>query len=208
MFVLGLTGSIAMGKSTAARFFREAGISVHDADATVHSLMASGGRAVERIAACFGKAVLDSAGAVNRKELGNRVFGNPEALEQLETILHPLVREDRERFLKQQALQRSPLVVLDVPLLYETATDRECDAVLVVQAPAFLQKQRVLSRPNMTAEKLQSILGKQMPVREKAIRAQWVVQTGLGMRKTRRDIESVIRQIRSLKPNKTVQFSK
>ena len=181
MILVGLTGSIGMGKSTAAQALKRLGLPVHDADAAVHRLLAPGGGAVAAVLEAF-PGVATPAGGIDRGRLGARVFGDPAALKRLEAILHPRVRAAKRRFLAAAARRRQRLVVLDIPLLYETGGERECDAVLVVSAPAFLQRQRVLARPGMTGEKFRAILAKQMPDGEKRRRARHVVPTGLGRR--------------------------
>lgn len=190
MFIIGLTGSIGMGKSTAAAMFRRLGVPVHDADATVHRLMGRGGDAVPAIGKAFPSVVKD--GQVDRKALGAQVFGNPEALGRLEMILHPLVARSRDRFLRQKALMGQTVAVLDVPLLFETGTNHHCDLTMLVTAPAFLQRQRVLRRPGMTDERLKQILASQMPDAEKRLLADVVVETGLGKRPVLRQIQAVI----------------
>lgn len=180
MIVFGLTGSIGMGKSTAARQLRRLGLPVHDADAAVHRLMAKGGAAVPAIAAAFPMAVRN--GVVDRKALGARVFHDRPALRRLEGILHPLVRREERRFLARARRQRRRAVVLDIPLLFETGGVRRCDAVLVVSAPSFVQARRVLARPGMTPERLHAIRASQMPDHQKRRRADAVIPTGLGMR--------------------------
>lgn len=192
MRILGLTGSIGMGKSTAAAMLRRDGVAVHDADAEVHGLMRRGGAAVPAVAAAFPGAVKD--GAVDRRALGAMVFGKPEELRRLEAILHPLVRRRLARFLRQAGRRGDRLVVLDVPLLLETGGARLCDGVAVVSAPALLQRQRVLARPGMSREKFGAILKAQMPDREKRRRADWVVPTGLGRRPTLRALRALRRQ--------------
>lgn len=186
MRILGLTGSIAMGKSATARMLGRLGLPIHDADACVHRLFATGGRAVAPISDIFPDVVEN--GAVNRVRLGSRVFGKPNALKQLEAIVHPLVRDERDRFLALHRRRRAKLVVLDVPLLYETGGQGICDDVMVVSAPAFLQRRRALARPGMTPEKLASILARQMPDHEKRKRADVVIATGLGFADTYRRI--------------------
>lgn len=193
MLVLGLTGSIGMGKSTAAEMFRRLGIPVHDADASVHSLFQAGGLAVAPIFQRFPDAVVDDA--VDRERLGRIVFGDAAALRDLEAIVHPLVRRERDRFLDLQRRARRRAAVLDIPLLFETGGEDICDYVFVVSAPAFLQRQRVLARPGMTAERLSSILKKQMPDGEKRRRADYVLQTGLGRAATVRTIKKILRQL-------------
>lgn len=188
MFVLGVTGSLAVGKSTVARLLRQNAVPVHDADATVHRLLS--GAAVPEVVRAFGTGLVDDTGAVDRAALARVVFSDLEALTRLESLLHPLVMQDRARFLKRSP--RARLVALDIPLLYERGLEGQCDAVLVVHAPPFLQKQRALRRPGMTHERFDNLLARQMPQREKLRRAQWVVQTGLGLRKTRTALKRLL----------------
>jgi len=190
MIVLGLTGSIGMGKSTAAGMFRRMGIPVCDSDAIVHRLLAKGGAAVGPIGRAFDGVVRD--GAVDRSALGRQVFGDPEALRKLEAIVHPLVHASQARFLRVTMRRREAIVVLDVPLLFEGGTDRCCDATVVVTAPRFLQEQRVLSRPGMTRERLVGTLARQMPDAEKRHRADFVVQTGIGRRHTLKRLADIV----------------
>lgn len=178
MKILGLTGSIGMGKSETARMFRRLGVPVFDADTAVHRLFAKGGRAVPLIDQAFPGVVQD--GRVDRQALGKVVFDNTEALRRLEAIVHPLVREAEQRFLKRAMRHRKPLVVLDIPLLFETNGQSRCDHVAVVSAPAHVQRYRVLQRPGMTPERLTAVLAQQMPDREKRRRADFVIQSGLG----------------------------
>ncbi len=192
--VVGLTGSIGMGKSTAAAMLRDLGLPVFDADATVHALLARGGAAVPAIAAAFPGTVRD--GAVDRAELGRRVFGDEEARRRLERIVHPLVHQAERRFLARAARERRPVVVRDVPLLFETGGDRRCDATIVVSAPPHIQAQRVLARPGMTPEKFAGILRAQMPDAEKRRRADFVIPTGQGRRVTRDRLAAVVRRLR------------
>jgi dephospho-CoA kinase len=194
MKVIGLTGGIGMGKSTAARSFRRAGVQVFDADAAVHELQARGGRAVAPIAVAFPGAV--RAGAVDREALRSAVLGNPDALRRLERIIHPLVRDMQRRFLARARRDRQRLVVLDIPLLFETRGDREFDLILVVSAPAQVQRRRVLARPGMTPERLAAILARQTPDAEKRRRADVVVRTGLSRHHADRAIRRVIREAR------------
>ncbi len=194
MIVVGLTGSIGMGKSTAAAVLRRAGIPVHDADAAVHVLFARDGAAVAPVEAAFPGVARD--GAIDRRALGARVFGDPAALARLEAIVHPLVRARSRAFLRAAALRRAPLVVLDVPLLFEAGRAADCDAVIVVSAPPFLQAQRVLRRPGMTPARLRDILARQMPDREKRRRADFVVATGLGRRLSLRALLRAVRLLR------------
>ncbi len=192
MVIIGLTGSIAMGKSTAARMFRRMGILVHDSDATVHRLQARGGGAAPLIEQAFPGSTVD--GAVDRSVLARRVFSNPAALQRLERILHPLVFKASEAFLKQAALQRRRVVVVDVPLLLETGGHMGVDLIAVVSAPAFIQRQRALRRPGMTAERLARLLVLQMPDAKKRLRADIVVPSGLGEAATWRSLRKVVRE--------------
>lgn len=194
-FILGLTGSIAMGKSTASSFFQAFGLPVFDADAAVHGLFAQGGAAVGPVLDAF-PGCGDPLGGVDRKALGQEVFDNPPALKRLERVVHPLVRKVQRRFLAGQAKDRVPVVVMDIPLLYETGGDRLMDAVVVVSAPGFLQAQRVLRRPNMTRERLAAILARQMPDHEKRKRADFVIPTGLGKRASIEAIETIIERVK------------
>lgn len=178
MFILGLTGSIGMGKTVAARAFRREGLPVHDSDAAVHELMGRRGAAVERISAVFPGVVKD--GAVDRALLGKRVFGDEPALRRLEAILHPMVRERSDAFLKMHARLKTPAVVLDIPLLFEGGNEDRFDAVAVVSAPYRVQRQRVLARPGMTEERFQGVLKHQISDHLKRRAADFVIFTGLG----------------------------
>lgn len=180
--IIGLTGSIGMGKSTAAMMIKTMGVPVFDADEAVHRLMAPGGQAVKAISRRFPEAV--GPNGVDRQMLGDLVFGNFAALSDLENILHPLVRRIRKLFLRTHALRRTRYVAMDVPLLFETGEEKNCDAVVVVTAPLFLQYQRVLSRTGMTKEKLTSILSRQLPDCDKRRHASTLVYSGLGKRHT------------------------
>jgi dephospho-CoA kinase len=193
VIVLGLTGSIGMGKSTAAKMLRRLGLPLHDADAAVHDLLGPGGAAVAAVAAAFPTVVV--AGQVDRQRLGAMVFQDPVALSKLEALLHPRVRQMARDFLRVQTRQKRRSVVLDIPLLFETGGDQLCDAVIVVTAPRFLQEARVLSRPGMTVERLRAIQGHQMPEREKCRRADFVVQTGLAKGYTLRQLAAIIRVV-------------
>ncbi len=177
MIVVGLTGSIGMGKSTTAAMFAKRGIPVHDADETVHRLYA--GPLVSQIEAAFPGAT--KAGFVDRAELGRRVLGDPVALARLEAIVHPAVRAAEKTFIDEAAKRGEPLVVLDIPLLFETGRQGDVDAVVVVTADPDVQKARVLARPGMTDEKFATILGRQMPDAEKRARADHVVDTSNGL---------------------------
>lgn len=194
MVILGLTGSIAMGKTTAAKLLRRLGVPVFEADREVHALLARGGAAVPMVAAEFPGLVTD--GAVDRSALGQWVFTDAQALADVEAILHPLVRQSEQRFLRAAALRRVPLVVLDIPLLLETGGERAVDATLVVSAPAFIQESRVFGRPGMTPERLQAVLDRQMADVEKRRRADFVVPTGLGRRETLRRLKGIVTLMR------------
>lgn len=200
MVILGLTGSIGMGKSTAAADFRRLRVAVHDADETVHALMAPGGAAFDQICQVF-PGVRSKVG-IDRKRLGDLVFADMAALKKLEAILHPLVRKQKTEFLKRSAIRRQNLVVLDVPLLFETGGEAKCDAVVVVTAPTFVQRARVMARPGMTTEKFESILAKQVPDLIKRRSADFVVQTGLGRIASLRKIRHIAHTAPFLKPNK------
>jgi len=194
MIVLGVTGSVGMGKSTAAAMLRRLGIPVHDSDATVHRLLAPHGAAVTAIATAFPE-VRGADGGIDRARLGREVFGDPEALKRLERILHPLVRRSQDRFLKLARGRRVPIVALDIPLLFETGGDRRCDRVVVVSAPAAVQRARVMARPGMSEARFRAILAKQLPDAEKRRRADYVVVSGLGRALTFRRIERIVRSL-------------
>lgn len=190
-FVLGLTGSIGMGKSATARMFRERGVPVHDADAAVHALYA--GRAAGPIGDAFPGTV--GGGVVDRVRLGAAVLGDAEALRRLEALVHPMVREEEQAFLAFALRARAPLVLLDVPLLFEAGVAARVDAVAVVTAPAEIQRARVLARPGMSEETLAAILGKQMPDAEKRRRAHFLVDTGSGFPRAERQVSDILRAL-------------
>ena len=196
MIVLGLTGSIGMGKSSAATMLRRMGVPLFDADLAVHRLLAPGGLGVAPVAAAF-PGVGAAVDGIDRALLGRRVFGDDAALRRLEAILHPLVRQAERRFVGRARSRHAPLVVLDVPLLLESGGERRCDYVLVVSAPAFLQRQRVIRRPGMSESRYAAILARQMPDRDKRRRADFVVLTGLGRNLTLRRLQAVVRLLRA-----------
>lgn len=199
MIVLGLTGSIGMGKSTAAAMFRSLGVPVFDSDAEVHKVLAPGGGAVARIAEAFpGTELAD--GGIDRQKLGAAVFGDPERLRQLERIVHPLVRRGQIKFRQRARAERRALVVLDVPLLFETGGQKNCDVTCVVSAPAFVQASRVLSRPGMTAEKFRAILAQQVPDAEKRRRADFVVPMGAGKNFALRRLRQIVGELTGKSP--------
>ncbi len=196
MVIVGLTGSIGMGKSTAAKMLREMGVPVYDADAAVHEVQAPGGAALPGIEAAFPGVV--KGGVLDRQALGARVFGNKEALRRLEAIVHPLVFRKQRAFLRRAALAGEKLVVLDIPLLFEGMGERRVDATLVVSAPAFLQRRRVMARPGMTAEKLDGILRQQVPDALKLRKASIVIPTGMGLAPTRAALVRAVAELRAL----------
>jgi dephospho-CoA kinase len=191
MIVVGLTGSIGMGKSTAADMLREMGVPVHDSDATVHEIMSPGGRAIADVAKHFPEAY-KADGSIDRPALGRIVFADDQKRRVLEGILHPLVWESQAAFKKEMEAKGHPVVVLDIPLLYETGAEQRVDKVIVVSAPAFIQKKRVMARPGMTEERLKGILALQVPDHEKRARADYVVNTGIGKAFTQRALRKII----------------
>ncbi|MCK7615989.1 dephospho-CoA kinase [Roseibium sediminicola] len=191
MIRIGLTGSIGMGKSTTAKMFAAEGVPVHDADATVHALYA--GRAAPLIEAAFPGTVVD--GKVDRTLLSPKVLGKPEAMKQLEGIVHPLVREEEQAFLDKARGERRRFVMLDIPLLFETGGSDRVDAVVVVTADAAIQRKRVLDRPGMSEDRFEAILVKQMPDAEKRRRAHFLVDTGLGMHPARRQVRAILKAL-------------
>jgi dephospho-CoA kinase len=201
MRILGLTGGIGMGKSTASAAFRRLRVPVFDADAAVHALQGRGGRAVRPIAAAFPGTVRDGPGGamVDREALRRAVLGpsaEPGALRRLERIVHPLVRDAERRFLAAARRRGEPLVVLDVPLLFETRGEGRCDEVVVVTAPPAVQRQRVLRRRGMTEERLRDILSRQMPDAEKRRKADHIVHSGLSRHHAQRAIRAIVRRFR------------
>jgi dephospho-CoA kinase len=195
MKILGLTGGIGMGKSTAAAMLRRMGVAVFDADTAVHRLLGPGGAAVQAVAEAVPGA--GKQGAIDRAALGATVFADRAALRRLETILHPLVRAEEKRFLKTQRARRARVAVLDIPLLYETGRDRRCDAVAVMWAPGFLQRARVLSRPGMSPDRLAFIQAQQLPIHRKRIRADFAVPSGLGRAATWRALARALGRLRA-----------
>jgi dephospho-CoA kinase len=194
MVIVVLTGSIAMGKSTAGTMLRRRKIPVFDADEAVHNLLKKGGMAVDLIKKHFPTTI--NEGAVDRSILGKIVFGDPQRLSFLESLVHPLVDKERRRFLQRHQRQKTNIVVLDIPLFFETKKRYKCDVVCVVSAPRFLQKQRALARSGMTREKLNAILSRQLPDHVKRKRADFVVPTGLGKSYTNRIL---IKKLKNMK---------
>ncbi|MCW4115032.1 dephospho-CoA kinase [Aurantimonas sp. MSK8Z-1] len=188
MLVLGLTGSIGMGKTTTAAMFAALGVPVYSADAAVHALYA--GRAAPLIEAAFAGTVKE--GTVDRAALSQRVVGDRAALSRLEALVHPLVREEETAFLDQAKAAGAPVVLLDIPLLFETGAEARVDRVVVVSAPADIQRARVLAREGMSPERLDAILARQMPDAEKRRRADHVIDTGNGIDEARRQVEALV----------------
>ncbi|OHV80022.1 dephospho-CoA kinase [Mesorhizobium sp. ORS 3428] len=198
MIVLGLTGSIGMGKSTTAKMFAEAGVPVHDSDETVHRLYA--GKAAPLVEAAFPGTT--QSGVVDRARLAEKVLGDPAALKKLEAIIHPLVRADADAFLARHRAAGAPLVVLDIPLLFETGGRNRVDKVVVVSAPAEIQRDRVLERPGMSEEKFASILAKQVPDAEKRRQADFIVDTGQGFDAARAAVAAIVSELTGDKSDK------
>ena len=188
MIVLGLTGSIGMGKSTTLRLFEEAGARVWDADAAVHRLYGPGGAAVAPIEAAFPGVA--GPGGTDRARLTQRISGDPDALKRLEAIVHPLVAADRQQFLAENP--DAGLAVVDIPLLFEIGADRRVDAVLTVSAPPEVQRARVLARPGMTPEKFETLLARQLPDAEKRARADFVLETDKGLEAARAEVRRIM----------------
>jgi dephospho-CoA kinase len=195
LILLGLTGSVGMGKSTTAAMFREAGVPVYDADAAVHDLYDEGGAAVGPVGEAFPGVVKD--GKVDREALRQAVLGKPDELKRLNAIVHPLVGRDRTGFFEQATAAGADMVVLDIPLLFETGGHANMDAVVVVSAPAHMQRERVLARPGMSPERLSAILDQQMADAEKRARAHFVVDTSMGLEPARAWVREIIAAIRA-----------
>ncbi|MCD1636252.1 dephospho-CoA kinase [Martelella mediterranea] len=204
MIVLGLTGSIGMGKSTTAGFFAEAGMPVFNADDAVHRLYR--GRAVEPVEAVFPGVAVN--GAIDRQKLSKALAGKAENFKRLEAIVHPLVREERRAFLEQAQADGAPIAVLDIPLLYETGGERDVDYVVVVTCDPEIQRERVLSRPEMTVEKLETVLKQQLPDGEKRARADYIVDTGNGMDAARTAVGAIIADLKTRGPRATTDSTR
>lgn len=194
MIVIGLTGSVGMGKSTVGRMFARYGIPVHDADAAVHKHYRKGSAGYRTMAALFPEAA--GPEAMDRKRLAKRAFEDPSVLKTLEKVLHPLVRQEEAAFLKDARRTGRQAVILDIPLLFETGGERRCDVVIVVSAPAFLQKRRVMARPGMSEETFAAILRRQMPDAKKRRRADVIIRTGLGKAFSRREVARFVARLR------------
>ena len=190
MLIIGLTGGIGMGKSTAAAILKSFGLPVHNADHAVHALLKKGGKGVKPVAKHFPDALKN--GAIDRKKLGAMVFGQPVKLKKLEKILHPLVHDAEYAFLKKS--KNNMAVVLEIPLLFETRAEKRCDFVVCVSAPPHVQKKRVLARKGMTPARFKSILARQMPDKEKRQRADYVVGTGISRADTKKQLRAILNQ--------------
>ena len=195
MKIIGLTGSIGMGKSTTAAMFREAGIPVYDADAAVHRAYDVGGIAVGPVGAAFPGVVRD--GRVDREALRQQVLGKPEAMARLNGIVHPLIGRDRAGAFEAAQASGADMIVLDVPLIFETGGEKNMDAVIVVSAPAEMQRERVLAREGMTPERLDAILAQQLPDAEKCARADYVIDTGRGLDAAQARVTEIIGKLRA-----------
>lgn len=194
MMIVGLTGSIGMGKSATAKMFMDAGVPVFDSDATVHKLQKKNGAAIPMIEAAFPDVVKD--GVLDRAKLGAQVFSDPSAKKKLESIIHPMVGTERAKFFEKAERDGAKFIVLDVPLLFETSGDKGCHKVVVVSAPTDIQRQRVLSRPGMTEEKFEHILGQQMPDAEKRARANYIVETDKGLEYAEKQVAQIIEDLK------------
>lgn len=194
MKIIGLTGSIGMGKTTALEIFAQKGIPTFDADAAVHHLYQT--EAVAPIEQAFPGTLSD--GAVDRAKLSLKIMDNPQALKKLESIVHPLVQNERQKFLNQAAEKGSAIAVLDIPLLFEIGAQKDVDVTVVVSAPAAVQQERVMGRPGMTKEKFEQLLARQMPDEEKRARSDYIVETDQDIEQTRADIDKLIEIFKKL----------
>lgn len=194
MIILGLTGSVGMGKTTTASFFQQAGIPVYDADATVHKLYH--GRAVPLIGALLPNVIIDDH--VDRQKLSLEILNNPSLLAEIEKIVHPLAHEEERNFLQQAREKNASIVVLDIPLLLETGGEDRVDKIIVVSAPANIQRERVLARQGMTEEKFQTTLSRQMPDEDKRKRADFIIDTGQGMENAKQQVFDLIQSLKPL----------
>jgi dephospho-CoA kinase len=192
MIIIGLTGGIASGKSTMAGIFCDLAIPVHDADATVHEMMAPGGAAVDAVVDCFGEQVLAPDRSIDRQRLGAEVFGTADRRKKLESIIHPLVASSRDSFLMANRQAGVPLVVLDIPLLFETGGEALCDFVILCSVDIDTQRQRALNRQGMTAEKFEAIVKNQMPLAAKQAKADAVIRTDRGVEAARADLQVIL----------------
>ncbi len=196
MMIVGLTGSIGMGKSVTAKMFAKLGVPVFDADATVHALQAKNGPAIPAIEVAFPGVIKD--GALDRDALGKIIFADPEAKKRLEAIIHPMVGEARQAFFAQAEKDGDSFVVLDVPLLFETRGNKACDKVVVVSAPADVQRDRVLARPGMSEEKFENILSRQTPDADKRAGADYIIDTDKGFDHARAEVARIVKELKDM----------
>ena len=190
MKIIGLTGGIGMGKSTAAAILRDSGLPVYHADKAVHALLRKGGKAVKPVAQLFPETL--KTGAIDRKRLGHIVFNHADKLKKLEKILHPLAQRAEQAFLKNARRRKAPAAILEIPLLFETGADKRCNYVICVVAPKKVQQSRVMQRPGMTAERLKAIRARQMPDAQKRKQADFTVDTGGSFSETRKQLRDVL----------------
>ena len=200
MIKIGLTGSIGMGKSETAKIFLALDIPVFDSDQVVHDLMGERGEAVEAVSDLFEGVRVDDH--IDRQKLARYVIGHPEQLKQLESILHPMVQARRENFYQQADFMEHDIVLLDIPLLFETGSEAECDYIIVVSAPFHIQKQRVLQRPNMTEDKFNEIIKRQLPDQQKRDRADFIIETDQGIEYAKAQVSEILSYIRSVEQDK------
>lgn len=193
MLILGLTGSIGMGKSETTRMFREEGVPVYDADAAVHEVYAKGGSAVEPLEEAFPGVTRD--GAVDRELLSKRILGDDEAIKTMGQIVYPKIGLLQRQFMKDAVAANEPIVVLDIPLLFETSGGANVDRIIVVSAPAKMQRERVLAREGMSVEKFESILARQMPDADKRSKADYVIETGKGLEHAHSRVREIIAEL-------------
>lgn len=205
MIRIALTGSIGMGKSTTAKIFRRFGIPVHDIDAAVHRLYAKGGAAVAPVAAAFPGVV--KSGAIDRTLLSKAVMDRPDAIRALEKIVHPLVRATEAYFVRKARAMHKPVVLFDIPLLFESRGAASFDYVIVVTAPFVVQRSRVLARRDMTLKKFEQLLARQMPDRQKRRAADYVIQTGLGKRAVYDQIHAILAKVRGTPSKRQIRKS-
>ena len=196
MIILGLTGSIGMGKTTVGKMLERMGCAVHDSDKAVHKAMQPNGQAFEELALTFPMAWDKKARIINKKILADIVFKDDAARSELESILHPIVQQSQQDFIQKQKKLDRKIVVLDIPLLFETAAENRVDYVVTVSAPYHVQRRRVLSRPNMTEDKFQRILSRQMSDKEKCARSDFIIPTGMGMAYTQRSLMRMMEKIK------------
>ena len=196
MMIVGLTGSIGMGKSATAKMFAELGVPVFDADATVHTLQVKNGPAIPAIEAAFPGVIKD--GELDRDALGKIIFADPEAKKHLEAIIHPMVGEARQAFFAKAEKDGDSFVVLDVPLLFETGGNKACDKVVVVSAPADVQRDRVLARPGMSEEKFENILSRQTQDADKRAGADYIIDTDKGLDHARAEVARIVKELKDM----------